>query len=60
MKGKKICKHKYIHTERLLAGEMKSISDPHPGYVIESYCADCGLWLKTVDVKYPSMLERLI
>ena len=39
------CKHRRIHTERLLRNTEKPYQ-----YIIESICADCGLFLKMVDV----------
>ena len=45
------CEHKIIHTERLLERVPENLDDIVP-HVIESYCADCGLHLKSVVITY--------
>lgn len=48
------CEHKRIHTERLWK-EKPTVNDKtgdisNHDYVIESICADCGLFLKVANV----------
>ena len=53
----KTCEHKRIHTERLWKEE------PEKGkpvqYVIESICAECGLYLGDVDVHHGASDQRV-
>lgn len=44
------CEHVTKHTERLFDGDMSTFNfkDLRPKYVIQTWCADCGVLLKTV------------
>lgn len=47
------CKHKTKHTEREQCHGMifdNGVKIPY-SHIIKTWCADCGKWLKVIDVK---------
>ena len=46
------CHHKVLHTERLFKALPETEFSGRGAKVIETYCADCGLFIKQVEIRY--------
>ena len=49
---KQTCYHKVLHTERLFKALSETEFSGRGATVIETYCADCGLFIKQVEIRY--------
>jgi hypothetical protein len=52
MPKEQTCYHKVLHTERLFKALPETEFSGRGAKVIETYCADCGLFIKQVEIRY--------